>query len=79
MSRIKRFFFGLDDWNLIWHDSGQFVRYGFSGQTTETAIYKILFSPSRNRYKLKVSGFHPRGHTKYGEAIDKLNHFESQL
>ena len=81
MSKITEFLFGINDWKLVWSDTGSFIRTGVitGSQTTELAIYKIYFSFSRNRYRLKLGGFHPKENSMYKVAIDKLNHFESQL
>lgn len=81
MKKIKEFLFGKNDWKQVWEDKAYWSVTGLiSGKSWEKiATYRILFSFSRNRYKLKVEGSHPKGHSKYKVALDKLNHFKSQL
>lgn len=74
MKSIKEFFFGKDDWKVVWSEDGWsgFVRDGFCS-------YIIKYSPSRNRYKLIVKGDMAEHLSAYQTAIDTLNHFENQL
>lgn len=78
---IREFLFGKNDWKLVWSGIGQFTKTGlFTGSKTfETSNYKIYYSAYRNRYKLKLSGFHPKENSMYSDAVNKLNEFESQL
>jgi hypothetical protein len=81
---LQRLLFGLDDWQMVWEDSSHIeILYLFraaKGWEPNVNYYRIYFTPSRNKYKLRLEGFgHHRQSLKYKEAVDKLNHFQNQL
>lgn len=76
MDFLRKLIFG--DWVL--HDAylGKWtineIDFGFTRD--ETCTYEILYSPYRNIYKLKLSGYKPKRHKMYAEVarqVGKLN------
>lgn len=68
-----------NDWKIIetmvsrWQ-MGQGSLYKDFG---EVVSYTILYSKSRNKYKLKCSGHKPKFHPLYSQAIKRLLEYES--
>lgn len=79
MKKIKEFFFGKNDWKRVWWIKTKYVRIGYDNYFRRFAYCDIYFSPYRNRYKLTIDGYKPKKHSDYQKALDKLEHFNSQL
>lgn len=78
--------FGKRDWQLVWENDKP-VTHEFrepsagdleSNLHLEYSYYKIYYSPSRRRYKLKATGYAPKSHWYYQRAIEKLRQFNSE-
>ena len=70
--------FRKNDWIPVWTTTGNWIYIypEFNNQKeTKHAYYEILFSKSRNKYKLEVGGVRPKEHSVYSEVINKLNEF----
>lgn len=66
----------ITDWEIVWRDTGMFEKWGWNSHTDETAIYEIYHSPSTNQYKLVTKGFHPKNHSMYQTALNKLSEYQ---
>jgi len=70
-----------NDWKLLQVIQGEWTvtNRGYDGtyKTTETAVYEIYHSQSRNEYKLEISGYKPREHDKYVTAVARLNELKN--
>lgn len=73
--------FGQNDWYPVWvHVSKWTITsyhypYFDASKREESCSYEVLYSPTRQKYKLKLSGLDPKGHKDYKKAVDKLNQF----
>lgn len=76
INKIKLWF--TNDWKVVevmtsrW-EIGQGSYYH---DYTELISYTILYSKSRNKYRLKCFGHKPKFHRMYLQAIKKLNQYE---
>ena len=72
-----------DDWILMWHTQTpvRVTHYNDWGNhvTNEVANYHIMFSPSRKKYKLKMSGWNPMKWDDYTDACKMLSQFNKTL
>lgn len=68
-----------NDWRPVWVYKGiwEMTGYGPEGEYKyeDYSWYEIKYSPSRERYKIKMRGRKPKQHRAYKTAIDKLNEF----
>lgn len=78
--------FKKNDWYPVWVKQAEWTvtRYHYNlasweYQVTENAIYEIEYSHSRNKYKLKLSGYCPKEHTEYADAVKKLNEYINKV
>ncbi len=65
----------ITDWESVWKDKGEFeiILSALSDPSVDpTAYYEILYSPSTRKLKLVTSGFHPKSHSMYKKACEKL-------
>jgi hypothetical protein len=76
MDFLRKLIFG--DWILYNAFSGEWtiheVDFGYT--TTKKCVYEVFYSPSRNLYKIKLSGYKPKKHKMYPEVaryVGKLN------
>jgi hypothetical protein len=75
--------FGKNDWKLVWHEqaSWDLVRRNQFGSITEEwkepSYYAIYYSPSRDKYKLRTSGYNPQRHPYYDSAMKALARYEN--
>ena len=81
---IRAFLFGQKDWVSVWEESADFEvcfpLKSSGGWEIRTAFYHIEFSASRNKYRLRLSGFpEGRNHSMYQKAKDTLDHYNNQL
>jgi hypothetical protein len=79
---IKLFTPTPDDWTLIQVIQGEWnvTNRGHNDETyktTETAVYEIYHSQSKNEYRLEVSGYKPKEHNKYVDAVTRLNELKN--
>lgn len=75
MNRLKQIWsWFFPKWKVIEVLQGDWTE---RNTTVEIAVYEILYSSSRKKYKLKLSGFWPKKHPMYSVAIKKLNEYES--
>lgn len=65
-----------NDWKVIEVLHGKWYMNGDNLPAYYT-VYEILFSPSKEKYKLKCSGYRHKEHPMYSLAIKKLNEYES--
>lgn len=68
--------FKPNDWYPVWYEEGEWEYEDVYKEMFECPLlskYEILFSLKRNKYKLKISGYNPKHHSKYRKAIKKLN------
>lgn len=75
--------FGKNDWAIVWF---RIARYKYKNQglwedswSFSKCQYHIMFSPSRNRYKLISKGYGNKHTRTYKEAVDTYNHYTNQL
>lgn len=60
-----------NDWSVIEVKRGTWDIVGRS--YNEYSVYEILYSPSKNAYKLRLSGYKPKQNSVYVEAVERLN------
>jgi len=75
---LFKYLFGRRDWYPVWSAHGEWIvtaRYFDrpNDNFEKKAMYEIFYSPSRQRYKLICSGYKPKEHDDYVEAVNKLN------
>jgi hypothetical protein len=70
-----------NDWTLIEVIQGEWTvtnrSYGESHKTTETAVYEIYYSQSKNEYKLEILGYKAKEHNKYVVVVARLNELKN--
>jgi hypothetical protein len=71
-----------NDWILIQVIQGEWnvTNNGYNGdtyKTTETAVYEIYYSQSKNEYRLEASGYKPKEHKRYVTAVERLNELKN--
>lgn len=69
--------FRKNDWYTVWSKSSYWIddSYGKYYPRHIPVSFEILFSESRNKYKLKSYGHRSKLHPVYSEAVNKLNFF----
>lgn len=78
--------FGKNDWYPVWAESVEWnLTWNIINSRTKQivgerpenvkSLYEIVYSPSRNKYKLNLSGFDPKRSDTYSVAVKKLNEF----
>lgn len=66
-----------NDWHVIEVQRGT---WNIAGRDyKEYSVYEILYSKSKNKYKLKLSGYYPKLNHMYIEAVQRLNELQNQL
>ncbi len=81
---IKKLF--KDDWEIAYCIQGEYelttgLQYTnvLDRKQTVNAIYEIYYSKLRNDYKLVLSGYKPKSHSAYLNAINELNNRKNNL
>lgn len=64
--------FRKNDWYPVWADTSDWL---CDGKFYAKVGFEIIYSPSRNGYKLKTQGITPKKHPYYSVAVQKLNEF----
>ena len=62
----------INDWKVVWILRGCWV-HPITTFYYAYVLYEIKWSSTRNKYKLKMSGFKPKEHPHYLKAISKLD------
>lgn len=74
MNWFKYIFY--DDWYPVWADRCKWETYrGDKLIETKYCWYEIVYSPYRDKYKLKVGGYTPKEHNFYKRAVYELNKY----
>jgi ribonuclease BN (tRNA processing enzyme) len=64
-----------NDWSVIEVKRGT---WDITGRDyNEYSVYEILYSSSKNEYKLKLSGYKPKENSTYIEAVERLNELKN--
>ena len=76
--------FKPNDWKVVWAESAVWTRTSRSEFTNsnnswdENCFYIIEYSESRNKYRLKTSGYKPKDHIFYGDVLKTLAQFNTK-
>lgn len=73
-----------NDWKLVEVMHGEWDveyrdRFAEKVKYTETSVYEIYYSSSKNEYKLEVSGYKPKEHYQYTTAAKRANELQNEL
>ena len=75
LSKIWNYLFPPDDWEIIEVMQGDWEYSDDKGG--ETSVYEFYYSSYRKVYDLELSGYKPKQHHKYPEAIKRLKELEN--
>lgn len=83
LNKIIKYFFPQSDWGLVEVMQGEWTveytnGYGEKNKCTETSVYEIYYSPSKNEYKVNVSGYKPKEHYGYIKAVKRANELKNE-
>lgn len=83
LNKLIEYFFPQSDWRLVEVMHGEWdVEYRddfYEKYTvTKTSIYEIYYSPSKNEYKLQISGYKPKEHSQYITATKRANQLQNE-
>lgn len=56
-----------------WEISHYYEDGKYRATTTEVCTFEILYSSTRNQWKLRVSGYQPKKHKNYAKSVERLN------
>lgn len=79
---IRRLFEWLvmpNDWIQIWCELGKWYTSNDPNDVYAQCSYVIWFSKSRNRYKLSLSGYKPKYHKLYVDAVKQFSNLNWKL
>ena len=82
LNKLINWIFPENDWITIEVIQGEWTvtnRSDFGNyETSETAIYEFQYSKLNNDYRLQISGYKPKEHDQYIEAVKKLNELRNE-
>jgi len=66
-----------NDWEVVWNhlaikEEHGFTEYNNPMTTTHNIFYSIYYSSKRNKYKIKITGYHGLEHEDYLIVLNKL-------
>lgn len=64
-----------NDWYIVWANNAPWEIDKGIDTISKTSVYEIFYSPYRNKYKFKCSGYKPKQHNCYNDVIKILNKF----
>ena len=71
--------FKPNDWKTVWSDYGIWdIKDEIFGDVKKKCFFKIEYSKSRNKYKIKTEGYDAKGHSQYGVTLQKLVEFNNK-
>ena len=81
LNKLINWLFPESDWEIVEVIHGEWtITNKYTGEKyydTETSIYEIYYSKFKNDYKIVISGYHPKEHDKYVDAVKRLNELKN--
>lgn len=85
LNKFLNWLFPESDWEIIEVIQGEWtIVDDYTGKkfhAPRICVFEIYYSPSKKEYKLELSGYTPKEHDNYVEAVKRLNELrnESQI
>lgn len=86
IKKLRQFLFGINDWTTVWEDTEEVECYRTEELWSDDlewfwAIckYRIEFSPTRKKCRLRCSGIGWKETTTYKKALELFDYYKNRL